>query len=183
MPKAFLQRTGQHALVEGRMKRQHRAVANEIEQVEQGLGRVATGGKGAGAQAMNQHAGVGLLQRPVQGAFELLGKIDGAVFDGHCANRQYLVPVGVEPAGFQVQHHPALFTQGAYPQRCGLGQPAQALACGGVQFGRAGAQPGEQAHSWYRRARLLCRRWAWRSASRRMRRSRWLRLSGSRRLE
>ncbi|MNW04386.1 hypothetical protein D3C71_2004670 [compost metagenome] len=50
---ALFQRTGQHALVEWRVKRQHRAVANESEQVEQGLGRVATGGQGARAQAMD----------------------------------------------------------------------------------------------------------------------------------
>ncbi|MNS42959.1 hypothetical protein D3C72_753530 [compost metagenome] len=118
---AFLQRTGQHALVERRVECQHRAIANEVEQIEQGLGRVATGSQGTRAQAMDQHAGVGLLQRPVQGAFELLGKVDGAIFDGHGANRQHLVTVGVEAAGLQVEHHPALLAQGTYPQWRGLG--------------------------------------------------------------
>ncbi|MNN32985.1 hypothetical protein D3C81_1467220 [compost metagenome] len=121
------------------MERQHRAVANEVEQVDQRLDRVAAGRQGTGPQPVNQHAGVGLLGRAVQGAFELLGKVDGAVFDGHGANRQYLVTVRVKAAGFQVQHHPALLAQRAHPKRRGLGQLRQALARGLVQVGHAGA--------------------------------------------
>jgi hypothetical protein len=37
---------------------------------------------------VDQYAGVGFLLRAVQGALELLGKIDGAVLDGHRADRQ-----------------------------------------------------------------------------------------------
>ncbi len=144
---AFFQGPGKHALVERRMERQHRAVAHELEQVEQCLGRVATSRQGARPEAVDQHAGVGFLLRAVQGAFELLGEIDGPVFDGHRADRQHKVAMGVQAAGFQVKHDPALLAQRAHPQRPCLGQPGQALAQGVVhQWGR-GAQPGEQAHN------------------------------------
>ncbi|MNE61983.1 hypothetical protein D3C80_1572350 [compost metagenome] len=119
----------------------------------------------------------------VQGTFELLAEVDGTVFDHHRANRQHVVTVEVQAAGFQVEHHPALLAQAMFGQRRRGSQLLHALAQLLVEPWWAGAQPGKQAHSWYRRARLLCRRCAWRRDSRKMRRSKWLRLSGSTRLE
>ncbi|MNH30466.1 hypothetical protein D3C76_1310820 [compost metagenome] len=58
---------------------------------------------------MDQYAGSQLVVALEQGAFELLTEVDGAVFDDHRANGQYLVALGVQAAGFKVQHHPALF--------------------------------------------------------------------------
>ncbi|MNH13929.1 hypothetical protein D3C79_735140 [compost metagenome] len=139
------QGAAEHALVEGRMKGQYRAVANEGHQVEQRLGRIAASSDGAGPQAMDQDAGGQLVIALVQGALELLAEVDGAVFDDHCANRQDLVALGIQAAGFQVQYHPALAAQRVFAEGGGGCQLCCPLAY--VLVDLPGPQPGEQAHS------------------------------------
>ncbi|MNV12936.1 hypothetical protein D3C71_1035630 [compost metagenome] len=53
----IFQRPAKHVLVEWRMKRQQRTVADELHEIEQRLGRIAAGGDRTGADAVNQHAG------------------------------------------------------------------------------------------------------------------------------
>ncbi|MOA60934.1 hypothetical protein D3C78_1859520 [compost metagenome] len=52
----------------------------------------------------------------VQRALELLTEVDGAVFDHHRADRQHLVTVEIQAAGFQVEHYPALLAQAVFGQ-------------------------------------------------------------------
>ena len=54
----------------------------------------------------------GRLGVALQGAFELLAEVDGAVLDDDGANRQHQIAVGVQAAGFQVEDDPALLVQG-----------------------------------------------------------------------
>ncbi|MNI70512.1 hypothetical protein D3C73_1263310 [compost metagenome] len=121
---------------------------------------------------MQQHAGPELVVVALQGALELLAEIDRAVLDDYGTDRQHHIFVQVQPGGFQVHHYPALLTQAAVVEYRGVGQLLQLSLLFGGQRRAGRAQPGEQAHSWYLRLRLLCRRWAWRRDSRRMRRSR-----------
>jgi hypothetical protein len=71
---------------------------------------------------MNQHAGAEFEFGALQGAFELLTEIDGAVLDHHRADGQYPILVHVQPGGFQIQHHPALFAQAAFVQPAAAGK-------------------------------------------------------------
>ncbi|MNY39834.1 hypothetical protein D3C86_1745380 [compost metagenome] len=83
---AVFQRLGQHALIERGMEGQYRAIANELHEVEQGVGRIAAGGDCTGPKAMDQHAGAGFHIGLLQGALELLAQVDGAVFYHYGAN-------------------------------------------------------------------------------------------------
>ncbi|MNT62696.1 hypothetical protein D3C72_2004430 [compost metagenome] len=103
-------------LVKRRVEGQHRTVPDVLHQVEQCFCRVAARCNGAGANAMDQYAGAEFHLRILQGAFELLAKVDGPVLDHHRADGQHVVLVQVQAGGFQIEHHPALLAQAALRQ-------------------------------------------------------------------
>ncbi|MNY16504.1 hypothetical protein D3C86_1497710 [compost metagenome] len=106
----LFQCASEHVLIEGRVEGQHHAVGGKLHEAEQGLGRRLAGGQLAGGDAVDQH-GLVDLDLAAQGAFELLGHVDGAVLDGDRADRDDDVAVEVQAGGFQVEHHEALLVQ------------------------------------------------------------------------
>ncbi|MNG07754.1 hypothetical protein D3C84_910720 [compost metagenome] len=128
-------------LVKRRVEGQYRAVTEVFHQVHQRFCGIAARRNGAGANAVDQHAGAEFYLRILQGAFELLAKIDGPVLDRYRANRQHMVLVQVQPGGFQIEHHPALLTQAAFAQGGSGWQAFQAMLQVGGQGGARRTQP------------------------------------------
>ena len=108
---AFFKGTAEHVLVKGRVECKQRAVADEGHEVEQGIGRITARSNRFGAQAMQQDAGSEGVVGAQQGTFKRLAQVYRPIFDDHCAYRQHLIAIEVQAAGFQIDHHPALFAQ------------------------------------------------------------------------
>src|SRR5690606_36659435 len=98
-------------------KGQDRAVADELHEIQQRLGRFTSRGQLAGCDTVYQHALAELLVGAPQRAFELLAQVDSALVDDHRAYRQHDIAAGIQAAGFQVQHDHALLLEWAVVQR------------------------------------------------------------------
>ncbi|MNG05778.1 hypothetical protein D3C84_889880 [compost metagenome] len=146
MVEVVFEGAAEHALVEGGVEGQQRAVAEELHEAQQGFRRLHTGGQFARGYAMDQHAGAEFAGVALQGAFELAAEVDGAIVDADRADGQHQVAAHVQAAGFQVEDYEALVAQGTLIQGLGSGQ---VVAAGGEArvYGRAAGEPGECVHS------------------------------------
>ncbi|MCY1541845.1 hypothetical protein D9M68_775500 [compost metagenome] len=96
---------------------------------------------------MDQHAGTDLVVQALQGALELLAKVDGALFDHHRAYRQHLIAFHVQAAGFQVEHHQALLAQRGVAEGDRFRQAHPPIQMFLEQGRPVAAEPGELTHS------------------------------------
>ncbi len=140
-----LQRATEHALIKGRVKGEDDAARGELHETEQRFGRWQAVGQLAWGDPVDQHA-FSDLDLTAEGAFELLGIVDGAVFDDHCADGDDQVALEVQPGGFQIQHHQTLLPQRDRLWRQRARQLGNTLLLLGRQLRTAGVEP-EHTHS------------------------------------